>query len=89
MEALADLTPDWRPQMPTGGASLWVALPTTCATAFAQRAERAGVLILPGPTFSNNDGLDDHIRIAYAGPSSETHRGLELLAATWNTFRDQ
>jgi DNA-binding transcriptional MocR family regulator len=89
MEALADLTPDWRPQMPTGGASLWVALPTTCATAFAQRAERAGVLILPGPTFSNNDGLDDHIRIAYAGPASETHRGLELLAATWNTFRDQ
>jgi DNA-binding transcriptional MocR family regulator len=88
METLADLTVDWEAQMPSGGASLWVRLPSACATAFAQRAERAGVLILPGPTFSISDGLDDHIRISYAASPSTTHRGLQLLAAAWSTFRE-
>jgi len=86
LTSLAELLPEWKPWVPTGGASLWVELPTVSATAFAQRAERDGVLVLPGPTFSSEDGLDSYLRIAFAGPDDVTRRGIEALAGTWAGF---
>ncbi len=86
LEALADALPDWDPQVPAGGGSLWIKLPTTGATAFAQRAERLGVQVLPGPTFSAADRLDDHVRLSYAAEPVLVARGIELLAATWSEF---
>lgn len=77
------LLPDWAPQIPAGGGSLWVRLPEETATAFAQRAERVGVRVLPGSTFSIVDRLDDHLRIAFAGSPEVTRRGIELLAECW------
>lgn len=85
LEAIAELAPDWQPQIPTGGGSLWVRLPEAGATAFAQRAERAGVRILPGATFSIVDRLDDYIRISYAAAPEVTRRGVELLAEAWDS----
>jgi len=85
LEAVAELAPDWQPQVPTGGGSLWVRLPEAGATTFAQRAERAGVRILPGSTFSIVDRLDDYFRISYASAPEITRRGIELLAEVWNT----
>lgn len=84
LEAIAELVPDWQPQIPTGGGSLWVRLPESGATSFAQRAERAGVRILPGSTFSIVDRLDDYIRISYAAAPEITRRGVELLAEVWD-----
>ncbi len=86
LEDMAELLPDWSPQVPTGGASLWVRLPVAQATAFAQRAERRGVRILPGPTFSSADGLNDCLRVSYAGDPAVTRRGLEILAEAWGAF---
>lgn len=86
-QALNDLVPEWLPQRPRGGASVWVKLPDPCATAFAQWAARKGVLVLPGPTFSSGDGLDDHLRIAFAAPTEEVLAGVERLAAAWTSFR--
>lgn len=83
LEALAELIPSWVPQIPSGGGSLWVKLPDSSATSFAQRAERAGVRVLPGSTFSVVDRLDDHLRISYAGDPEVTRRGIELLAQSW------
>lgn len=88
LAAVAGLLPDWQPQVPAGGASLWVRLPVAKATAFAQRADREGVRVLPGPTFSCSDGLDDHLRIAFTGPNEVTTRGIELLAEAWAAFTD-
>jgi DNA-binding transcriptional MocR family regulator len=86
LDALAALLPDWTPQMPAGGASLWIKLPTGNATAFTQRAERAGVLLLPGPTFSSSDRMDDYLRLAFAASPDYTARGIETLARTWESF---
>lgn len=86
LSELAGALPDWAPQIPSGGASLWVRMPVARATAFAQRAARDGVRLLPGPTFSSSDGLDDHMRISYANPSAVTARGIALMAQTWQTF---
>jgi DNA-binding transcriptional MocR family regulator len=86
LDAIASLIPEWRPQLPAGGASLWIKLPSSHATAFTQRAERAGVLILPGPTFSSSDDMDDYLRLAFAASTEYTARGIETLARTWKTF---
>jgi DNA-binding transcriptional MocR family regulator len=84
--AVAELFPSWRFACPAGGASLWVRLPGPGATAFAQAAGRAGVALLPGPTFSCADGLDDHLRISFAPPLPDVLCGLHRLAATWRAF---
>jgi len=84
LDAVGELLPDWSPQIPQGGASIWVRLPRPGATAFAQRAERHGVRLLPGTTFSSADRFDDHVRLSYAGPPDLTRRGVELLAEVWN-----
>lgn len=86
LDAIAALLPDWAPQVPSGGASLWVKLPSATATAFAQRAERDGVLVLPGPTFSSSDGLDEYLRLAFAAPPDYVAGGIEILARTWRSF---
>lgn len=84
--AVAELFPQWRFGQPAGGASLWVRLPAPGATAFAQAAGRAGVALLPGPTFSCADGLDDHLRISFAPPRPDVLCGLHRLAAAWQAF---
>jgi DNA-binding transcriptional MocR family regulator len=86
LHRLEVLLPEWHPMVPAGGASCWVRLPVARATAFAQRAERAGVSVLPGPTFSCADALDDHLRIGYAGAVHDVIMGIERLAEVWRTF---
>jgi DNA-binding transcriptional MocR family regulator len=86
LERLAEQLPDWAPQLPAGGGSLWIRLPGPGATAFAQRAERVGVQILPGPTFSAEDRLDDHVRLSYAADPGTVARGIDLLAQVWREF---
>jgi DNA-binding transcriptional MocR family regulator len=83
---VAELLPQWHLQRPAGGASLWVRLPGPGATAFAQAADRAGVALLPGPTFSCADGLDDHLRISFAPPLPDVLTGLHRVAAAWQAF---
>jgi DNA-binding transcriptional MocR family regulator len=83
---VAELLPQWRFERPAGGASLWVRLPGPGATAFAQAADRAGVALLPGPTFSCADGLDDHLRISFAAPLPDVLTGLHRAAAAWQAF---
>lgn len=73
-DTIGRLLPEWRFHVPAGGASLWVQLPMPCATSFAQAAERGGVALLPGPTFSCADALDDFLRISYAPPPSANTR---------------
>lgn len=86
LEASAEHLPDWTPHVPLGGGSLWIQLPEARATAFAQRAERNGVRLLPGPTFSVADRLDDFVRLSYANDPETTRLGIELLASTWNSM---
>jgi DNA-binding transcriptional MocR family regulator len=84
LEAVAEHLPTWAPQVPLGGGSLWLRLPQPGATALVQRAERAGVRLLPGPTFSVDDRLDDFVRLSYANDPALTRLGIESIARTWN-----
>lgn len=84
LQFLADELPDWRPIVPAGGASLWIELPTGhSASAYAERASRAGVDVFAGPTFSCRDALDNWLRISYAAPRDSLADGLNRLAEQW------
>ncbi|GAB3429635.1 PLP-dependent aminotransferase family protein [Flindersiella endophytica] len=84
---LAAGLPEWRPLVPAGGASLWVELPSGCsATAFAERAGRAGVDVLAGPTFSCRDELDGYLRVAFAAPLEEVAAGVDRLVDVWRAW---
>lgn len=85
LDSLAELLPSWSPEVPAGGGSLWIKLPAARATAFAHRAERVGVRVLPGSTFSVHDRLDDYLRMSYATAPAYTQRGIELLAQCWDS----
>jgi len=89
LQYLADELPDWRPIVPAGGASLWIELPPGhSATAYAERAGRAGVDVFAGPTFSSQDALDSYLRISYAPPQHDLANGLHRLATLWNRNSD-
>ncbi len=88
LETLAERLPDWRLIVPAGGASVWLELPPGCsATTLAERAGRAGVDVLAGPTFSCRDELDGWLRIAFAEPLDVVQIGLDRLVAVWQSSR--
>ena len=86
-DALADavrtLLPDWRFRLPDGGLVLWCALPEARATALAARAERAGVLVAPGPVFAVQGGLGRFVRLSWARPAEVLRAAVERLAEAW------
>jgi DNA-binding transcriptional MocR family regulator len=53
------------------------------ATSLVQRAERLGVQLLPGPTFSCVDAFDDHLRIGFAADHDQLVAGIRMLAEAW------
>lgn len=89
LAALQELLPDCEPVVPAGGASLWVRLPAPVATIVVQRAERLGVQLLPGPTFSCIDAYDDYLRIGFAADHDQLLAGLHALARAWRIVCDR
>ena len=87
LRTLAERLPRWRPLRPAGGASMWIQLPKDhSATALAERAGRAGVDVLPGPTFSCHDALDGWVRVGFAAPADVLAVGLDRLATVWDAM---
>ncbi|MEQ7004827.1 PLP-dependent aminotransferase family protein [Actinopolymorpha sp. B17G11] len=90
LQILAEELPDWRSYVPAGGASLWIELPAGhSATTFTERAGRAGVDVLAGPTFSCEDALDGWLRVAFAAPEDVIADGLLRLAELWHAGKDE
>jgi DNA-binding transcriptional MocR family regulator len=84
LQKLAERLPEWRTLRPAGGASAWIELPRGhSATTLAEKAARAGVDLLPGPTFSCENALDGCLRLAFSAPPGVIEAAVERLAAVW------
>ncbi|WP_199041863.1 aminotransferase-like domain-containing protein [Glycomyces salinus] len=74
----------WRYRPPAGGPSLWIRLPHADARAFAERAARDGVPVVPGSAFTVNPGTAaDSIRIPFYLPPEDLDTAVATLAGTW------
>lgn len=81
---LGEWLPDWSWQIPHGGSSLWVQLPTACAVTFAELAQRHGVAVLPGPIFSPAESHEDRLRLPFVGRPGVLEAGVQRLAQAWS-----
>ncbi len=89
IDTLNQHAPEWSWTEPQGGSGLWVRLPGTDTTAFAQTARRNGIVIVPGPVFSSVEGFQDHLRIPFWKDPDELTAGLTRLADLWRSSRQR
>jgi DNA-binding transcriptional MocR family regulator len=78
--------PEWRFRVPTGGLSLWCALPRGNAEEFAELAARHGVTIVPGPALSVDEGNRRSVRLVFADPQADLDEAVRRLAVAWDRY---
>lgn len=79
---LARILPDWKPNLPAGGLSLWCHLPQPRSTALARRLK--AVLLAPGSTFAvEGHGLEHYLRLPFAQDRAQLEAALPAIAAAW------
>lgn len=85
-ERIATQLPDWSFRLPHGGLSLWLTLPDGNADELAEVALRHGVLVVPGPALSVDDGNRRCVRVVFTRPEHELIEGVDRLAAAWAAY---
>jgi DNA-binding transcriptional MocR family regulator len=85
LRALRQHLPEWRVRPPTGGLSLWCELPEDRAHSSDLVPYAAGrdVLVVPGPSFAPEGGLDRFLRIPFTAPPSVLEKAIAALAVAW------
>lgn len=85
-ELLRTALPDWTFTVPSGGLSLWITLPQGNADELTEVALRHGVVVVPGPALSVDDGNRRCLRIVFSAPERELREGVRRLAAAWAAY---
>jgi DNA-binding transcriptional MocR family regulator len=85
LAAIAEHLPEWRVRTPTGGLSLWCELPDDRARSSDLVPYAAGrdVLIVPGPEFAPEGGLDRFLRLPFTSPAHVLEDAIARIAVAW------
>lgn len=75
--------PEWDFREPSGGWSVWAAMPWGNADRFAQLALRHGVAVTTGSATAPDDRFSGHLRLSAGCPPSQIAQGVQLLAEAW------
>jgi DNA-binding transcriptional MocR family regulator len=83
--ALAEHLPEWKVRPPAGGLSLWCELPADGAYSSDLVPYAAGrdVLVVPGPAFAPEGGLDRFIRLPFTAPAHVLEKAIARIAVAW------
>lgn len=86
LAAVAELLPQWRVRRPAGGLSLWCELPAggPGSSALVPVAESHGVLLVAGPNFAPEGGLDRFVRLPYSAPAAVVTEAIAHVARAWS-----
>jgi DNA-binding transcriptional MocR family regulator len=87
LAAVASVLPDWAPNTPAGGLSVWTRLPGPLARQVASAAHEHGVLVTPGPRFHVGSGGERHLRLPFTAPESVLTEAIRRLAAAYADVR--
>ncbi|MCZ2817519.1 MocR-like transcription factor YczR [Modestobacter sp. VKM Ac-2984] len=87
LDALAGRLPQWRVHPPSGGLSLWCALPPELSSAaLVAGAAPRGVLLAEGRVFGTGRAFDDHLRLPFTRPVEELRAAVDVLASLAGTL---
>lgn len=79
--ALAAALPEWTPNWPSGGVTLWVTLPAgLSARVLVERGPLFGLRLAPGSAFSMSTADDRHLRLPFVLPVAELQEAVRRLA---------
>ncbi|QIV87194.1 PLP-dependent aminotransferase family protein [Glutamicibacter mishrai] len=80
---LQRLLPEWKPNRPAGGLSLWCQLPQPRSSALARQLK--SVLLAPGSTFAvEGHGLEHYLRLPFAQDRADLEQALPAIAEAWH-----
>lgn len=87
LAALAEHLPEWKVRKPGGGLSLWCELPADGAHSSDLVPYAAGrdVVIVPGPAFAPEGGLDRFLRLPCTSPANVLEDAVGRIAAAWRS----
>ena len=85
-ELISTLLPEWSFTCPTGGLSLWLTLPHGNADELAEVALRHGVVVVPGPALSVDDGNRRCLRVVFTAREADLREGVRRLVAAWTAY---
>lgn len=80
---LTRVLPTWQTTRPTGGLSLWVALPRPAIAALVVEAGKRGVVIAPGTRFGIDGAFQRFVRLPYCLPEADLEAAVDSLADAW------
>ena len=85
---LSEMLPTWDANRPSGGLSLWVALPRPSAPLVTE-ARKCGVNIVSGERFGVGGAFRRYLRLPSCLPERELEAAVDRLAAAWDRMGDQ
>ncbi|WP_243229440.1 PLP-dependent aminotransferase family protein [Microbacterium sp. CIAB417] len=88
LRLMAEHLPEWTFRAPRGGLSLWAAIPSGSADAFARVAAMHGVSVAGSAEFAASTSPDDHIRIPFTAPDEVLSEGIRRLGDAWRDYRE-
>lgn len=86
---LSQFLPDWQARRPSGGLSLWVALPRPVAGALATEAHKRGLILAPGTRFGVNGAFQRFLRLPFCLPETELAAAIDVLALAWDDLNSR
>jgi DNA-binding transcriptional MocR family regulator len=81
VEALTELLPEWRFQLPTGGVMLWAELDGPISSALSRAAEDVGVRLAPGPRFGLDGTLERFMRLPFTLAADDLTEAVRRIAS--------
>ena len=73
--------PDWEPERPDGGLSVWCRLPAPVSTALAVLAPDFGIRLAAGPRFGVGGAFEQYLRLPFTLPSEKLESAVLALRA--------
>jgi DNA-binding transcriptional MocR family regulator len=85
LAALSQHLPEWQVRTPGGGLSLWCELPEDKArsTDLVPYAAGRDVIVVPGPSFAPEGGLDRFLRIPFTASPHLLEEAIARIASAW------
>lgn len=81
LELLSEHLPDWQPERPRGGLTVWCRLPTPSSTALTVVAPDFGIRLAAGPRFGAGGAFEQYMRVPYTLPPGQLETAVRALSA--------